>query len=397
MNEPDVRPARWVMVWSGLLLAAEIAVLAWVGLRQTGQLGTPWPISVDFLSFYAAGQLVLAGTPSLVYDQTVHMAVEHAISANGGPYVFFLYPPVFLLPCAVLALLPYPVAYAVFIGATACLFLVMLRGVIGGRSLAWIVPALAFPAAAWTVFMGQNAFLNAALLGYGLSLRDRRPVLAGVSLGALCYKPHVAMLVPVWLAATGRWRVMLVGALTAATLGVVSVLILGPATWQGYIAAAAQSDAVYTTGRINLVAFPTVLAALLLLGVPLSWAYAAQAAVIVGMVALVWVVFRLPARPAAALALLVAATLLAMPVLSFNDQILAVIAVAYLKRDAADQPWSRLEIGLLAGACPAAIVAPVVAALTHFPLGLTIDLVILGLCARRCFMRGTGGEQGAIA
>jgi len=390
------RPAAWVVLCSGALLAIETGLLAWVGLRQNGVLGPPWPLSVDFLSFYAAGRLVLAGTPALVYDQAAHAAAELALSGNGGPYVFFLYPPVFLLPCALLALLPYPLAHAVFIAVTAGLFLATLRGAMGTCGRWWILPALAFPATAWTVFMGQNAFLNAALLGTALLLADRRPGMAGIALGALCYKPHIAMLAPIWLLATGRWRMLLAALLTVCGLVALTLPLLGPATWSGYLTAAAGADAVYTTGRINLADFPTVLAALLLLGAPLRWASAAQAASAIAMGVLVWIGARRAAGPAAK-ALLVAATLLAMPVLSFNDQILAVLAVAFLASETAIRPWRRGETALLALVFPAAIIAPVVADLTHVPLGLMIDVAILGLCARRCFMTMTGDRTRATA
>ena len=46
----------------------------------------------------------------------------------------------------------------------------------------------------------------------------RRPVLAGALLGALVIKPHLALLVPFWLAAGGQWRAFAAAAASAAGL-----------------------------------------------------------------------------------------------------------------------------------------------------------------------------------
>jgi alpha-1,2-mannosyltransferase len=60
--------------------------------------------SSDFVSFYAAGKLALAGTPALAYDQAAHFLMEQRFTVEGAPYQFFFYPPVFLmLPCRLAA------------------------------------------------------------------------------------------------------------------------------------------------------------------------------------------------------------------------------------------------------------------------------------------------------
>jgi hypothetical protein len=53
---------------------------------------------------------------------------------------------------------------------------------------------------------GQNNTWTAALFGGGLSLLERRPLLAGGLLGLLIYKPQFGLLIPVALLAGRHWR-----------------------------------------------------------------------------------------------------------------------------------------------------------------------------------------------
>ena len=67
----------------------------------------------------------------------------------------------------------------------------------------------------WTSWL-TLVCLQIERVGGGLLLLDRRPVLAGILFGALCYKPHFGMLIPVALAASGRWRAFGAAAASAA-------------------------------------------------------------------------------------------------------------------------------------------------------------------------------------
>ena len=92
--------------------------------------------------------------------------------------------------------MPYLVAFALFQACTLGMFIVMMRRLLREQGAGWLAPLLAFPAVFWTLGLGQNAFLTAALFGGFTLMVDRRPVGAGILLGALCYKPHFGLLVP---------------------------------------------------------------------------------------------------------------------------------------------------------------------------------------------------------
>ena len=64
---------------------------------------------------------------------------------------------------------------------------------------------------------------------------ERRPILSGVLLGLLAYKPHFGLLFPLALAVSGRWRVFLAAAATVAVMAAVSWLAFGAATCEAFV------------------------------------------------------------------------------------------------------------------------------------------------------------------
>jgi arabinofuranan 3-O-arabinosyltransferase len=145
----------------------------------------------DFIAVWSAGKLVLGGHPAAVHDWSVHRLVEE--SAVGHPfdgYFGWHYPPTFLFVAMVLALLPYTTAYMVWTLGTFPAYLAAIRAIVGDRS--GYLLAAAFPAVLANAVVGQNGFLTAALIGGALVLMERRPILSGVLLGLLTYKPHLA-------------------------------------------------------------------------------------------------------------------------------------------------------------------------------------------------------------
>ena len=339
-----------IRIGCGILLVIEIAVFLFMAAGTHGLIvPLPKPTSTDFVSFYAAGSLANAGTPALAYDQAAHYAAERRATQEGIEYNFFYYPPPFLLLCAAIAHLPYIVAFLVFEGGTLLFYLLVARHILGDRNYAALVPLLAFPPVLWTLGLGQNALLTAGLFGLATLLVDRRPALAGIFFGALCYKPHFALLVPVALAAGGHWRALLATFLAAAALCLLSLAVFGWETWRDYLSAAAASPAVYQSGRISFPGFINPFGAVLLLGGTPTMAYRVQAVTILAAAALVAYVWRqdlsLPIRSAT----LAAATLAALPIGLFYDLMLAAIATAWLLRGEGRYRLEEWEKLVLAG------------------------------------------------
>jgi alpha-1,2-mannosyltransferase len=368
-----------IRVGCGILLAIEIAVFLFMTAGTYGLIvPLPKPTSTDFVSFYAAGSLADAGTPELAYDQAAHYAAEQRATQVGIDYNFFYYPPTFLLLCSAIAHLPYIVAFLVFETGTLLFYLLVARHILGDRNSAILLPLLAFPPVLWTLGLGQNALLTAGLFGSATLLVDRRPAVAGVLFGALCYKPHFALLVPVALAAGGHWRAFVATLASAAALCLLSLSVFGWEVWRDYLTAAAASPAVYQSGRISFTGFINPFGAVLLLGGTPTMAYRVQAVTILAAAALVAYVWRrglsLPIRAAT----LAAATLAALPVALFYDLMLAAIATAWLLRADGRYRLAEWEKIVLAGLFLLTLNPRSFSEILHLPIG---PLVTLGFIA----------------
>jgi hypothetical protein len=357
------------------------------------------PTTTDFVSFYAAGALANAGTPALAYDHAAHLAAEERVTGAGIEYQFFNYPPVFILLCAPLAMLPYLVAFIVFEGVTLCFYLVVASRVLADRSGTALVALLAFPMVFWNLGLGQNGFLTAGLFGAATLVVDRRPILAGLLFGALCYKPQFGILVPLALAAAGQWRAFAAAGASAVALVLASLALFGASSWQAFAAAAAASPAMYESGRILFAGMATTFGAARLLGAGPALAYGLQAAASLGAAYVVVVVWHrrlsLPTRAAT----LAAAILVAAPLALLYDLMFAAIAAAWLIRDRHSPAAAASEKIALAALylCLALAGHPSFAERWHvpvFPLAAIALFAIAGARARRemTLRRRTGDE-----
>ena len=91
------------------------------------------PTTTDFVSFYAAGKLALAGSPALAYDQAAHAAAEVAATVPGiGTNTFSIRRYTFW--CAPLALLPYMAALYCFRQSTLAAWLLVMRRILRMRA-----------------------------------------------------------------------------------------------------------------------------------------------------------------------------------------------------------------------------------------------------------------------
>ncbi|HXP13267.1 MAG TPA: glycosyltransferase family 87 protein [Stellaceae bacterium] len=397
LRNGDLLGRARILAYARILFAVEVAVFLFLIAGTHGWIvKLDHPLTTDFASFYAAGDLADAGHPELAYDQAAHFAAEQAATEKGIAYQFFYYPPVFLLICAVLAHLPYLIAFVVFEALSLALYLVVARRILDEPLPACLVPMLAFPAVFWTIGLGQNALLTASLFGAGMLCVDRRSAWAGLFFGALCYKPHLALLVPVALIAGRRWGTFAVAAATVAALACASAALFGWETWQAYLGVALNSHATYEFGRINLAGMISPFAAARLIGLDVGPAYAVQGVAAAAAAALVayvwWNDLSLELRGAA----LAAATLFAVPVILLYDFMLAAVAAAFLTRAArmsGFQPWEKAGLALVF-AVP--LLALGFGQGWHVPVGPLASLLLLAMVlARSC--REAAGKNPALS
>lgn len=385
----QLRDGSWfdrsrVRAATAILLAVELALFAFL-VAGTNGLIVPLgkATTTDFVSFYAAGTLADAGTPALAYDQAAHHAAEQRAAQPGIEYQFFNYPPVYLLLCVVFAQLPYLVAFVLFEAATLALFLSVGLRILGERGGTALVALAALPIVFWNFGLGQNAFLTAGLFGAATLLIDRRPVLAGLLFGALCYKPQFGILIPLALAAGGHWRAFAGAAASALALIAASVAAFGVETWQAFAHTAGSSPAMYQSGRILFAGMANPFGAARVLGADLPLAYAVQAVATLTAAALVVVAWgrrlSLPTRAA----VLAAAAVIAAPLALLYDLMLAAVAGCWLVRDRdAPAAWTP-QATAIAAAYVLALLGRGVGEQLHIPVFAIAGLAIFGLAAGR--------------
>jgi alpha-1,2-mannosyltransferase len=242
-------------------------------------------ISGDFVSFWTAGQLALEGHAADAYQMVPHFLKQKAVHGDPDwPYLAFFYPPFFLLLCAGFALLGYLPALCLWLVTSCACYVAALRALLPKSLRAgepvWVL-LLGYPAVMVNAGFGQNGFLSTALLGGAAVWLDRRPVLAGMCLGCLSYKPQLGIIVPLALAVAGRWRCFAAAGATVLAMAAAATLAFGAEIWPSFFAGMREARLNWLE-PINppyLEFFITVYGAVRLHGGPLVLAYAAQAVV----------------------------------------------------------------------------------------------------------------------
>lgn len=359
-------------ILSGIISAAYVALSSGVNDPLGKALGT------DFASFWTASRLALDGDPSGPWNVARHQAAQAAMFGPEAGYAAFFYPPTYLLVCLPLAAAPYVFSLVVWLTATLTLWARTIRRWTGG-TLGWL-PILAFPAVLVNAGHGQNGFLTAALFGTAALISVRRPWLSGVLFGALIIKPHLALLVPVFFILSGNWRGFLAAAATAAGMCLVSLVVLGPDAWRGFLETSGLARAALEQDLVGYARMQSAYAGARLLGADNAFAWAVQGVAAAGSVALLWKTRA--ADEGARGAMLCCATLMATPFLLDYDLTLLAIPMAWLFRDiirTSLRDWDKLT---LAAGYLLPLVARPLGAATGVPIASAV-VVALAVCVLR--------------
>jgi hypothetical protein len=332
------------------------------------------PLVVDFLPVHVGGQLALHGQAALAYDWRAFHGVQAAFV--GHPFAGFLgwhYPPLFFAVAMALAILPYGPAFLTWVTLTGAAYATAIAAIAGRRA---VVFALALPPVLACALVGQNGFFTAALLGAMLLCLPTRPVMAGLLLAVLTFKPQFGILIPFALLAGGYWRALAVAA--AASLAWIGVGYgLAPAAFTGFLHYLPETGgAVLRDGAAGWFKLQSVYAATRLLGGGDVAGWIAQGAMVLvagGFTIRTW---RGPAPFARKAATLVCAALLATPYVYFYDLPILAVPLAFLWRE---KPFDRFETSVIAAA--ALLLAG--CATIPAPLGLGAILLTAALAMRR--------------
>jgi hypothetical protein len=388
-----LRDAPWLtreraLAYGRILLAMSLgAEIVWTALSHGGLDRMGKPLGTDFISFWTASKLTLGGHPARVYDIAVHHAEQTRLFGRDTGYSAFFYPPIYLLICLPLAILPYLASLAVWLGVTGLAYWRVVRAWLGERFGALAI--FAFPAVLVNVGHGQNGFLTTALFGAAAWQLDRRPILAGVLFGCMAYKPQLGLVIPLALMAAGRWKTILAAAVTVLALAGLSAALFGIDVWRGFLAVSPVAKVVLEQNLVGYAKMQSVFAAVRLLHGGLWLAYAVQTATALaaclGLIYLQRRAFRGDAEgPAMAIA-----SLLASPFLLDYDLLLLAIPLAWLAREGVRtgfKPWEKLVLA-------AAFVLPLVSRSLALTIGLPLGPFVIGALFILVLRRGVDGAN----
>ena len=318
-------------------------------------------LGYDYAAYAAAAQRLVHGQP--LYDTSVNIS---------GGFLFFYYPPPFVLIALPFALLPAAAEPEVWIAAMVAAFLVGTALLPVKREVRWaivLLGGLSWPLA-YSLKLGQVGPLLFLLFAAGWRWLERPGRLGtAIALGTIVkIQPAVVL---VWAALDRRWRTIGVALVILAVAAMLATLLTGFGTWADYVAVLRQVSAPITTPHNftpGAIAFQ--------LGVSEALATGLQLAVtVVVLVAVGWSALRSPAEVGYLTA--VTAGQLLSPVLWDHYAMLLLLPVAWLLDRR--QWWAALIP--LATATPIVLLGIVPAAI--YPILFGVGLVAPPLVARK--------------
>jgi hypothetical protein len=385
-----LRDAKWltrgrIFGYSTALIAGTVAVMTWVlsGNGIADPMGRP--VGTDFLRLWTASYALLNGEVRAIYDPAAFFALEEAVTQPATPDFYpWLYPPPALLIAYPLALLPYLGSLAAWIALGLAGYLTALWRIFPKPLTLWV--GLAFPAVLWTVTHGQNSFLTTSLFCWGLLQLLRRPVIAGILLGLLTFKPQLCLLLPVALVAGRHWRAAVAATLAALVFSAASVILFGTGVWADFFASTMLSRSLLEEGLGfgHYYKMQSVFAATRLLGFSLPIAYSLQAVTAFSAAAAVAWVWRRPAGdPDMKNAAVMAATPLSTAFSFDYDLMLLAPAIAWLVPKALTNTALPYERTALVAAFLVPFLSRVVGMHTHLLLApITIAALLAVIIGR---------------
>ena len=361
-----------------------VAGIAWVLLSKNMVDLKGKPLGYDFITFWAASHVGLGGHAADAYNVRLLFKAENIAVPESQKIFVWFYPPPFYLVVLPLALLPYLAAYAVFVLSTLGCYVLVLRRIARNNTAMW---CLASFSGLWiNFFHGQNAFLTAALAGAALLCLEQRPTLAGVFIGLLAIKPHLALLFPVALIAIGAWRTFITAAATTLAFTAVSTAILGTATLKAWVASLGYARGFMEDGSLPWAKMPTVFAFLRLLGIPIKCAYFVHAFFAAGAVLAIWHVWRRCGDWQLRGAALMTATFLISPYVFDYDLAWLAFPIAWLALVGLREGWLRGEREVLVAAWLLPLVMASIANALLVQIGPLVVGTLLWVAIRRVGM-----------
>ncbi|MEL7031541.1 MAG: glycosyltransferase family 87 protein [Pseudomonadota bacterium] len=306
------------------------------------------PLGTDFSNVYSAGHMVLNDQAAAAYtpgDQ--HRVQKEIFNHPDVPFYGWHYPPFFLIIAAGLAVLPYTLSWLTWMAATLPVYLYTAKRIINHRF--GVLAALGFPAISVNLLHGQNGFLSAALIaGALLSLRSK-PIIAGLLIGLLAYKPQFGILFPIVLLAGGYYRTFATATLTLFCMCALASAVFGMEIWHAFLESRHFSRTVILeAGSTGWFKIQTLFSVIRMWGGSVLFAYIAQSVLALFVLAATIWIWRRAVDYDLKAASLITGALLMTPYMFDYDMVVMAPALLFLVRYSLSTGWVSYERSALA-------------------------------------------------
>ena len=379
-----------LLIFSGYLIYS--GHFYWQSQQQVEQGESPR--FTDYTSTYAGSLLALREPAANLYVtermiaaqvDAAHAAYPDKLSreqAESHGFARWLYPPIFILFCMPLALLPYIPSLIAWLGLTAIPYLICMKTILPQRY--GLLLALAAPPTFYNIQYGQTGFLTAGLIGLGLALLRSHPTLAGVLIGCAAFKPNFGVLIPFALAAGGYWWAFTCASVVVISLIATSIIAFGVDPWLAFIGTSGYAFEGFARNMYDFETMVTPLGAVRSLGIAVepSWILQGVASALC-LAAVIWAWCQNRQALGLQSAVLCCASLLATPMAYLYDLTLLVPAAAWLLADMFKRGYRPLELYLLIVAMILILPLFKLVPWSGIPLGPLMPLTLLLLALNR--------------
>jgi hypothetical protein len=239
---------------------------------------------------------------------------------------------------------------------------------------------------------GQNGYLTTALIGGGLLLLDRSPLLAGCLFGLMSYKPQFAVLIPLALIAGRQWRALAATAVSATVFAAASLAVFGLPAWRAFLSSATFiQKTVLEQGGVKFSLLQSPFGAIRMLGGGVDAAYVVQAMVAIYAAATVVWVWRGNSPFALKAATLAAGTLMVSPFVQQYDLVLLALPIAWLAMEGFQKGFRPYEKAILA----VAWILPRISVPTTQSVKISIAPIVITVLMTTILMRARRGDSAA--
>jgi hypothetical protein len=257
-----------------------------------------------------------------------------------------------------------------------------------------VAMAMCTPASFVNAVAGQNGAFTASLMAISIAALDEYPLIAGLAIGLLCFKPHLGFLFPLALVAGKRWRALGFALLGSIALIAASIAVLGNEAWTEYLHIAPLNKVILEHGGAPSISvadwaaapmwyrMPTVFAAVRALGIGIGFSYAIQTVSAIFAMALVWYAWRSEVDLRLKGAIFILATFAVTPYAWDYDLVSLNFVIVWLWIKDRRAAFYSYEKTLLACLFASTLIGPAISLFSHFPVQIILIWMLLLLSVR---------------